>query len=191
MTTNAYGAPKVDLSALEKRKSAVPPPSLPVVETNVPEGPLPPPPPARRRPASEKRAATKQSPPDAKVQLFVHLPPEEHAWLRQQALDKGWPKREVILEAFVAHRDQITAHDPDVERRRQAGLPPRAPGRRKEVGGIPSNVYMARSEAEVLDNHAAELGMSRSQMVTELLRLASSSPAPAPTKRAGARRPRT
>ena len=184
MSDAGYGPPGVDLSAFAKRASVVPPPTLakPATTTAMP------PPPAReaspdgpRRPAPSGRrrkepAGEGAQPRDGKLQFFVHLPPEQHAWLRERATSAGWPKREVILEAFIAHREALRAHDPDVQRRSEAGLPPRAPGRRKEVGGIPSNVYMGRAEAEVLDRHAQELGMSRSRMVSELLRLAAAGP---------------
>lgn len=182
MSDPGYGPPGVDLSAFTKRASAVPPPPL------IKPATTPPPPPARepspdgrRRPASSGRRGKEPSvegaqPRDGKVQFFVHLPPDQHAWLRERAMAAGWPKREVILEAFVEHRDALRAHDPDAQRRSEAGLPPREPGRRKDVGGLPSNVYMGRAEAEVLDRHAQELGMSRSQMVSELLRLAAIGP---------------
>jgi hypothetical protein len=180
--TSGYAPQAVDLSAFDKRATTVPPPPLPPRHSEA-EAPAPteagaadsPParrPPRARRPATEAKEAEKSSSTDRKVQFFVHLPPEQHKWLRERAAAIGWPKREVILDAFVAHRDELEGHDPDAERRRQAGLPPRTPGRRKEIGGIPSNVYMGQAEAEVLDRHATTLGMSRSQMVSELLRLA-------------------
>lgn len=181
MSDAGYGPPGVDLSAFAKRASAVPPPTLAKPATTTPPPTERESPPDRRRPASSGRrrkepAGEGAQPRDGKLQFFVHLPPEQHAWLRERATAAGWPKREVILEAFVAHREALRAHDPDAQRRSEAGLPPREPGRRKEVGGIPSNVYMGRAEAEVLDRHAQELGMSRSQMVSELLRLAAAGP---------------
>lgn len=188
MSDASYSPPGVDLSAFTKRASAVPPPPLPE------SVPAPAAPDAEHKGGSELAARRRAAParrrkePDGeaveregKVQFFVHLPPDQHAWLRERALSAGWPKREVVLEAFVAHRDQLRAHDPDAQRRSAAGLPPREPGRRKEVGGIPSNVYMGRAEAEVLDRHAREVGMSRSQMVSELLRLATAA-APEPAR---------
>ena len=188
MSTNAdHRPPAVDLSGFDKRASTVPPP--PLVPPPGDEGPgdeAPPAPAPRRRSESRPRrsgAPARQPATGAapKVQFFVHLPAEQHGWLREQAQARGWPKREVILEAFLNHRDELPGHDAEVERRAAAGLPPRAPGRRKEVGGIPSNVYMGRNEAEVLDRHAQELGMSRSQMVAELLALAAG---PTPKRRA-------
>jgi hypothetical protein len=191
MSDTGYGPPGVDLSAFTKRASAVPPPPLIKPATTTPPPPAREPSPDGRRPASSGRrrkepAVEGAQPRDGKVQFFVHLPPDQHGWLRERATAAGWPKREVILEAFVAHRDALRAHDPDAQRRSEAGLPPRAPGRRKDVGGMPSNVYMGRAEAAVLDHHARELGMSRSQMVSELLRLAAAGPpqaGPGPTAR--------
>ncbi|MFP5319459.1 MAG: ribbon-helix-helix domain-containing protein [Acidimicrobiia bacterium] len=184
-----YSPPGVDLSGFAKRSSAVPPPPLTKpAELESPVGERPSVgsdrPPARRRREPAQRQAPSGPPSQGKLQFFVHLPPEQHAWLRERTVASGWPKREVILEAFLAHRDELRGHDPDAQRRREAGLPPREPGRRKEIGGIPSNVYMGRAEAEVLDRHARELGMSRSQMVSELLRLAAQGPGAKPPGRA-------
>ena len=194
-----YAPQAVDLSAFDKRASAVPPPPLPPRPSEA-GAPLPSEagagdaesaparrPPRARRPASDAKKAETPAATERKVQFFVHLPPEQHTWLRERAAAIGWPKREVILDAFVAHRDELQGHDPDAERRRQAGLPPRTPGRRKEIGGIPSNVYMGQAEAEVLDRHATTLGMSRSQMVSELLRLAAEAAGASATPR-GSRR---
>ena len=182
-----YGPPAVDLGGFGKRASAIPPPPLAAKQPQTkPEEPpaehapesLGPPRPSRtRRRASQAQEPQTPTVVDRKVQFFVHLPPDQHEWLRGQQRP-GWPKREVVLEAFLNHREELRGHDPDAERRQQAGLPPRQPGRRKEVGGIPNNVYMGQAEAEVLDRHAAALGMSRSQMVTELLRLAAAEAAP-------------
>ena len=197
--TSGYAPQAVDLSAFDKRASAVPPPPLPPrpseakapAPTEAGAGDSAPArrPPRARRPATEAKEAGKSAATDRKIQFFVHLPPEQHKWLRERAAAIGWPKREVILDAFVAHRDELEGHDPDADRRRQAGLPPRTPGRRKEIGGIPSNVYMGQAEAEVLDRHATTLGMSRSQMVSELLRLAveaaGASATPRGSRRAG------
>ena len=197
MSDTGYGPPGVDLSAFTKRASAVPPPPLIKPATTTPPPAREPSPGGRRRPASSGRrgkepAVEGAQPRAGKVQFFVHLPPDQHAWLRERATAAGWPKREVILEAFVAHRDALRAHDPDAQRRSEAGLPPREPGRRKHVGGMPSNVYMGREEAEVLDRHAQELGMSRSQMVSELLRLAAAGPpqaGPGPAQQRGTAAP--
>ncbi|HET7486509.1 MAG TPA: hypothetical protein VFJ85_01175 [Acidimicrobiales bacterium] len=184
-----YTPKAVDLSDFSRRPAVPPPPLVAkpeAVQAPAPGGPRPAKAPARRRAKQEAEAA---EPTGAKVQFVVHLPAETHQWLRQRAAELGWPKREVILDAFVTHREALTPHASDAERRRAAGLPPRTPPRRREVSGVPSNVYMDRAEAEVLDRHAKELGMSRSQMVTELLVRAAAPPA-APAKRAGARRPR-
>lgn len=173
-----YRPPGVDLSGFGKRASTVPPPAIAKPARSEPAQPAEPAAetPVRRPARPGRRKANPeleiQSANDGKVQFFVHLPPEQHVWLRERATAAGWPKREVILEAFLAHRDALQGHDADTKRRSAAGLPPREPGRRKEVGGIPSNVYMGRAEAEVLDRHARDLGMSRSQMVSELLALA-------------------
>lgn len=193
-----YGPKAVDLSDFSRRPAVPPPPLAPkpeageataATETTASSAAKPAPSPQRRA----KREVSEASTPDAKVQFVVHLPADTHRWLRERADELGWPKREVILDAFVAHREALTPHAADAERRQAAGLPPRTPPRRREVSGVPSNVYMGRAEAEVLDRHAKKLGMSRSQMVTELLARASApatTPAP-PTKRATARRPRS
>ena len=177
-----YRPHAVDLSGFAKRGSAVPPPRLDIPKDDGNEEPIeavsgPPPrrsPPRRsmtRRGRSQGEKPN-QEPAGERIQFFVHLPSELNEWLREQAERRGWPKREVILDAFLQFRDGLEGHDSDTKRRREAGLPPRAPKRRKDVGGVGSNVYMVRAEAEVLDRHAESLGMSRSQLVTELLRAA-------------------
>jgi len=187
-----YGPRAVDLSDFSRRPAVPPPPLVRPEATQAATASSAPKPAKMVTPRRRGKHEAEAESAGAKVQFVVHLPAEMHHWLRERAVELGWPKREVILDAFVAHREALTPHASDAERRRAAGLPPRTPPRRREVSGVPSNVYMDRAEAEVLDRHAKELGMSRSQMVTELLVRASTPPAPAPpTKRAAARRPRT
>jgi len=101
-------------------------------------------------------------------QLHARIPPYIAAWIR----DSGQTQRAVLLAAFAEHGEEIPAsRDPVILSRQRLGLPTRpVPKRRGLTEAV--NFSLTGEEKTLVQARAAELQLSITDLVTELLLVA-------------------
>lgn len=162
---------KRDLSAFQAERAV-----------NVPPPPPPPPPPAAEakragppKPADKRqeerakrasRVVTPAEPARKRAKVMVSVPVLLHAALRAAAEERDCFKGDVVLDAYDRFADQLRE-----EHAKGAGHRTRSGRRRRVADPTPCQLYLSQDERRSLDNLAAEVGESRSALVTRLLRL--------------------
>jgi hypothetical protein len=97
---------------------------------------------------------------------MVSIPVVLHAQLRTATEDRDCFKGDVVLDAYDHFADEVRK-----ERAKGAGRRTRSGRRRRVADPTPCQLYLSEDERRVLDELAAEVGESRSALVTRLLRL--------------------
>jgi hypothetical protein len=91
-----------------------------------------------------------------------------HRRLRTEAETRGVYKADVVLDAFANHMDDVR----DERRSEQRdGRRPRERRRKTVVDATQCQLYLSDAERDMLDAAAADVGLSRSEMVSRLLEL--------------------
>lgn len=106
----------------------------------------------------------------AKRRVLTSVPADLQHRLKAVVEERGTYHTEVLLDAYGHHHRTLRQEFKAVTER--DGLPPRPRPRRRHVGagGVATCVFfLSDEECKVLDDCAAELGMSRSELVTRLL----------------------
>lgn len=104
----------------------------------------------------------------AKRRVLTSIPADVHRQVKAAADEHGTYQTEILLDAYSHHHAKLRAeYRPLTDRE---GLPPRPRPRRRHVGGGVSTcvLFLSDEERAILDECAAELGMSRSELVTHL-----------------------
>lgn len=162
-----------DLSGFGKRTIAVPAPPPPVPRVS---GPSTQPTPAQdnqgattRSRATTPSAARKRlvEKPPPRIKVGVSLPAKLHGQLRAATEERSCFKADVVLDALDAFAGRIRQE----HKERSHGRRPRRGRRRRVVDGTACELYVTEEERASLDQLAAEVGRSRSALVTRLLEL--------------------
>jgi hypothetical protein len=144
-------------------------PEAPPADTS-PEPPVsrPEPPPAPRPVTSPKAAGKSKT--GRKKRVNVSLPVELSQRFTEQAAQQDRYLTDMVLDAYRDHyaeiRDRYIAEQGDVD------LPFRPRRRKAATGRVTHMLYLAAPEIAVIDGSAVEIGMSRSELVSQLLELA-------------------
>lgn len=105
----------------------------------------------------------------AKRRVLTSVPTEVQQRLKAAVEERGTYQTEVLLDAYSHHHRALRNEFQALTER--DGLPPRPRPRRRHIGGGVATcvLFLSEEECKVLDDCAAELGMSRSELVTRLL----------------------
>lgn len=191
----------LDLSGFQaERKVDVPPPKKPIppveedkvaskkgkkgskgkkkkkaaIEEAVPVEPPPEPPVGAPQPVkTPERAARPKAPAKPKTgrkkRVNVSIPVELSQRFTDKAAQEDRYLTDMVLDAYRDHyagiRDRYLAEQGD------ADLPFRPRRRKAATGRVTHMLYLAAPEIAVIDGSAAEIGMSRSELVSQLLEL--------------------
>lgn len=134
-----------------------------------PEPPVsrPEPPPAPRPVTSPKAAGKSRT--GRKKRVNVSLPVELSQRFTERAAQQDRYLTDMVLDAYRDHyaeiRDRYIAEQGDVD------LPFRPRRRKAATGRVTHMLYLAAPEIAVIDGSAVEIGMSRSELVSQLLDL--------------------
>lgn len=184
-----------DLSAFAKRavRDVTPPPRprparrpTPIEGDPAPPArpePASPPEPGRGHDTSSPRAAVKTRKKgtsqastnggreqEPKRAVMAWIPVRLHELLNEAAEQRGVYKTDVILSAFGSHHASL--RERLVQPAPAGPLPPRGRRRRKSVAASTQCVmYITEQERRVIDDLALELGVSRAELVSDLLAL--------------------
>jgi len=125
-------------------------------------------PPPAPRPVTSPKAAGK-SKTGRKKRVNVSLPVEISQRFTEQAARQDRYLTDMVLDAYRDHyaeiRDRYIAEQGDVD------LPFRPRRRKAATGRVTHMLYLAAPEIAVIDGSAVEIGMSRSELVSQLLEL--------------------
>lgn len=104
----------------------------------------------------------------AKRRVLTSIPAELHRRVKAAAEERSTYQTEILLDAYANHQKELRAEYSAVTERE--GLPPRPrPRRRHDGSGVSTCVlFLSDEERGILDKCAAELGMSRSELVSHL-----------------------
>lgn len=134
------------------------------------------------RPGKSQRTASsrarKQVPTKERVRCSVRLPPPEARDLRDWARAERRSHDDIVMTAYIAHIDEVIkeAEAPRGDPERAAlGLPPLDREPKEHVIMEQVSVTMARAARDRLDGDASKLDMTRSALVSKLLRMACAS----------------
>ena len=143
-----------------------------VVDEAVPVATLPAPavsdpkPVQTQEPAARPKAPVKAK-PGRKKRVNVSIPVELSQRFTDTAAQEDRYLTDMVLEAYRDHfaelRDRYLAEQGD------ADLPFRPRRRKAATGRVTHMLYLAAPEIAVIDGSAAEIGMSRSELVSQLL----------------------
>lgn len=153
-----------DLSGFAKRTIDVAPP--------------PPPPPAPAAPAQANQESKRRPGPKARkgaadrqprrIKVGVSLPAALHARLRGATEERSCFKADVVLDALDEFAERLRRE----HKEKASGGRRRSGRRRRVVDGTACELYVTEDERQELDQLAADVGESRSALVTRLLELA-------------------
>lgn len=108
-----------------------------------------------------------------KGRVLVSIDAALHEGLKRAAQDRGdLPQTELFLDAFANHHQAVQEKYSPTAMQEREGLPPRPRSRprRRHVGGVSAcSLFLTGEEREIIDTLAAELKMSRSELVSRLL----------------------
>ena len=161
-----------DLTGFAKRSVAVPAPPPPPAPASSPAAQ---PPPAqtsqenrpRQRSTPSKAGKSQVDKAPRRIKVGVSLPAKLHGQLRAATEERLCFKADVVLDAFDAFGGQLRQEHKESAQGRRA----RAGRRRRVVDGTACELYVTEDERLSLDQLAAEVGESRSALVTRLLEL--------------------
>ncbi len=91
-----------------------------------------------------------------------------HRRLRAEAEARGVFKADVVLEAYANHGEEVRQERRSASR---SGLPLRERRRKAVVDATQCQLYLTDAERDALDELAAEVFLSRSELVSRLLEL--------------------
>ena len=119
---------------------------------------------------SERRISEQSAPipkPGRKRRVNVSLPVELSQRFTQRAAEEDRYLTDMVLDAYRNHyaamRDDYDADRGD------DGLPFRPRRRKAAVGRVTHMLYLAAPEVAVIDGSAVEIGLTRSELVSQLL----------------------
>ena len=162
-----------DLSGFKRRAATIPPPPRTQAPrprpTKASVSPDAPPAPSatgrgargRRQGAPPRDVPTVEAPPDnRRIKVMTSIPAALHHRLRQAANDAGTFKADIVLEALDRRGDTIRAERQEIRLRR-----------RRVIDATQCQLYLTTDQRAELDGLAADVGLSRSDLVTRLLEL--------------------
>ena len=172
MTDNPAG--DRDLSGFKRRAATVPPPPRATAQPARPRPAKTAPPaddpttaadaaagPARGRRPTSRVAPAVEAPPDTRrAKVMTSIPAALHHRLRHAADDAGTFKADIVLEALAHRGDAIRAERQESRLRR-----------RRVADATQCQLYLTAAQRAELDGLAADVGLSRSDLVTRLLEL--------------------
>lgn len=108
-----------------------------------------------------------------KGRVLVSIDASLHEELKRAAQERGdLPQTELFLDAFAHHHQAVQEQFGASAMQTREGLPPRPRSRprRRHVGGVSAcSLFLTAEERDIIDTLAAELAMSRSELVSRLL----------------------
>lgn len=131
------------------------------------KGPKPRPKPERKSPQPGKHLDTPARKPGRKKRVNVSLPVDLSQRFTQKASEEDRYLTDMVLDAY---RDHFAAMlDAYLAERGDGDLPFRPRRRKTATGRVTHMLYLAAPEVAVLDGSAEEIGLSRSELVSQLL----------------------